>query len=150
MRQHIIPTVVSSIVAAVVALGVATYSRPNVTVVPTGAITSKAAARAAVTVWPGLEQSEIDAMTRELKKLPPFPVTIFCASDAICGDLAGDLENALESAHWVVEVKITPMPLLPGVATSTTFATLFPSRYGARQADEVGERVISIGPKPKP
>jgi hypothetical protein len=49
-------------------------------------------------VWRELEQSEVDALTAALGKLPKRDVTILCLRG--CGDLALSFDNAFESAHW--------------------------------------------------
>lgn len=51
--------------------------------------------------WGELGQAEIDAITAKLNAgaAPKKPVLIVCA-DHNCEDLALDLENAFESAHW--------------------------------------------------
>lgn len=123
MRQHLIPSIVASLVAlAGVAVaphvGLAPKERVVVQTAPAGSISPAKAARLAKTVWPELSQAQIDDFTARLKKIGPVPVTMFCFDDAKCGDLAGNLENAFETAHWQVLVRPTTMAPA-GIRTSS-------------------------------
>lgn len=68
--------------------------------------------------WAGLEQAQIDAITKALegKKLD---IAIFCLDDARCGDLALDFDNAFESAHLKSTVVRPFIDDTHGVATSS-------------------------------
>lgn len=104
MNRHIVPSVVATVISCVAALGVVRYgpTKPPVVVQTSqaGSISPAKAARLAKTVWPELEQRQIDAITKGLGTIDKVPVTIVCVEDAKCGDLALNIENALESAHW--------------------------------------------------
>ena len=121
MREHLIPSIIASVVACGVALGFVHLTGPKqvTTVVnaPAGAISPAKAQRLAKTVWPELTQAEIDALTLKLKD-KPGQVTIFCLEDSKCGDLALNLENAFESAHWTTAVANSPM-VPPGIISSS-------------------------------
>ena len=101
MREHLIPSIVASVIACGAALGFVHLTRPaevtHVVTAPAGPTSPAKAQRLAKTVWPELSQAEIDALAVKLKDKPGH-VTIFCIDDARCGDLASNLENA-ESAH---------------------------------------------------
>lgn len=121
MREHLIPSIVASVIACVAALGFSQISKPiqvtHVITAPAGATSPAKAQRLAKTVWPELSQSEIDSLTVKLKgKLGQ--VTIFCIDDARCGDLASNLENAFESAHWETAVTNSAM-VPPGIISSS-------------------------------
>lgn len=111
MNIHRAALYVISIVA--LALGVTNAVQQKrmkpVTIHAAGALSAKQADRLAAAKWEELEQSAVDAITAALGKLDKRPVTIFCKDKADCGDLALDLENAFESAHWIVDVQ---QPLL--------------------------------------
>lgn len=121
MREHLIPSIVASVVACGAALGLHRLDAPIVTHViqtaPAGPVSPAKAARMAKTVWSELSQTEIDHLTARLNILAKGEVTIFCIDDGKCGDLALSLENAFESAHWRVSVMNSPM-VPPGVITS--------------------------------
>lgn len=121
MREHIIPSIVASCVAVAASVGFVSVTRaPVVTHVitaPAGPVSPAKAARLAKTVWPELEQAKIDALTARLKD-KPGQVTIFCLEDSKCGDLALNLENAFESAHWTTSVLNSPM-IPPGIISSS-------------------------------
>jgi hypothetical protein len=80
---------------------------------------TRSEARLAATTWPGLEQSEIDALTVALKDIPKVPVMIFCQNDALCGDMQMDFENAFESAKWDVKTEAPILDGTVGIATSS-------------------------------
>lgn len=121
MRQHVIPSIVASVVACAAALGFSQVTKPiqvtHVVTAPAGAVSPAKAARLAKTVWPELPQGQIDVLTTKLKD-HPGQVTIFCLEDDKCGDLALNLENAFESAHWTTFVKNSPM-VPPGIISSS-------------------------------
>lgn len=122
MNRHIVPSIVASVVSCGAALGFLHFAEPkyrvNVQSAQAGAVSPAKAARIAKTTWPELNQGQIDALTAKLGSIAKVPVTIVCVEDAKCGDLALNLENAFESAHWEV-VSITS-PMVPaGVIVSS-------------------------------
>jgi hypothetical protein len=121
MREHIIPSIVASVVAVSAAIGAIHFAGPShvtqVVTAPAGSVSPAKAARIAKTVWPELSQAEVDHLTSRLGILRPGKVTIFCIDDAKCGDLALNLENAFETAHWQVSVQNSPM-VPPGIISS--------------------------------
>jgi len=86
---------------------------------PAGAISAAKAQRLAKTVWPELNQAEVDGLTAKLKEWGPGHVTIFCIEESKCGDLSLSLENAFESAHWITNTMNSPM-VPPGIISSST------------------------------
>lgn len=56
--------------------------------------------------WPEIDQFTINKLTAALQGVAAlsdrFPVVIFCQNEFKCGDLALNIENAFESAHWTV------------------------------------------------
>jgi hypothetical protein len=121
MRQHLIPSLVASVIASCAAVGFVHVTRaPEVTHIvtaPAGAVSPAKAAHLAKTVWPELTQAQVDALTAAVKG-NKGKVTIFCIDDAKCGDIALNLDNAFESAHWESLVRNSPM-VPPGVLTSS-------------------------------
>lgn len=121
MRQHLIPSLVASLVASAAAVGFVHVTRaPEVTHIvtaPAGAVSPDKAARIAKTTWPELAQRQVDAVTAAVKDTKGN-VTIFCVDDAKCGDIALNLDNAFETAHWDSQVQNSPM-VPPGVLTSS-------------------------------
>jgi hypothetical protein len=121
MREHLIPSIVASVIACAAALGFSQITKPiqvtHVITAPAGATSPAKAQRLAKTVWPELPQTEIDALTLKLKD-KPGQVTILCLDDSKCGDLALNLENAFESAHWQTTVANSPM-VPPGIISSS-------------------------------
>jgi hypothetical protein len=122
MREHVIPSIVASLVAVAASVGYLSVTRaPVVTRVvtaPAGTVSPAKAQRMARTIWPELSQAEIDDLTTKLKD-KPGEVTIFCLEDSKCGDLALNLENAFESAHWKTTVQNSPM-VPPGIISSSS------------------------------
>jgi hypothetical protein len=122
MKQHIVPSLVASAVACAVVLSVLPFLAPKqqvrVVSAPAGSLSPAKAARIAKTTWPELEQGQIDALTAKLGSVAKVPVTIVCVEDAKCGDLALNLENSFESAHW--EVVSINSPMVPaGIISSS-------------------------------
>lgn len=121
MKQHIVPSIVASVVACAAAWGFLHFAEPKYRVsvanAPVGAISPAKAARLAKTVWPELTQAEVDGLTVKLKD-KPGEVTIFCLDDAKCGDLVLSLDNAFESAHWKTTLANSQM-VPPGVISSS-------------------------------
>lgn len=74
-------------------------------VVQKGDVMSKSERRAAEQSWGDLAQTEVDALSAQLKKMPSRQVIVFCESEPRCGDMALDFENALETAKWKVDVQ---------------------------------------------
>lgn len=111
------------------------HKKPDVTVRPVAvlrgmpgtqdgasALTS-AERRAIATAWGSLEQSEIDALSKALSEIAQrakiVPVKVFCESEAKCGDMQSDFENAFETAHWDVSVERPLIDDTVGVAVSS-------------------------------
>jgi hypothetical protein len=121
MKQHIIPSIVASLIASIAAVGFVHSTRaPEVTHVvsaPAAPVSAAKAAHLAKTVWSEMEQHAIDALTAAVKA-KPGQVTIFCVEESKCGDLALNLDNAFESAHWKSEVVNYPL-IPPGVGASS-------------------------------
>jgi hypothetical protein len=155
--------IVGALAGALAGYATTHFTRPpavtniNAPVAGVGRLTEFSPARAkhiAAVTWPGLEQSEINAITATLKREPPGTLTIYCVSEAACGDLVLDLDNAFETAHWNTTLKTTPA-LLPGfVVSNDGLAQLIkgtvPSKFDVRVSAEAGDGpVISIGEKPK-
>lgn len=94
-------------------------------------------------------------MTANLKAHEPLTVTIFCINER-CEDLALNLDNAFESAHWKSEVLNGSM-IPPGIVCSKQlicdiFNGVTNNRYGARvdaQHNAPGD-YIAIGYRQKP
>jgi len=65
-------------------------------------------ARSAQANWGEMQQAEVDKLTSLLKAIDPAQkesVVVFCGDNSTCGDLALDLENAFESAHWTINTE---------------------------------------------
>ena len=124
MRQHIIPTVIASIIAGAVGFSTAHLEqRKTVTFVKTtgdSAPDEKLAARAQRYQWGSLTQFEVDSITNALKSIPnAAPIIVYCQDDARCGDIALDFDNAFESAHVRSEVQKPLLDTTRGIATSS-------------------------------
>lgn len=120
MNRHIIPSIVASLVATASAIGfLHVEHKPvvNVVAAPAGPVSPLKAAHIAKTVWPELAQADIDKLTAAVKGTPGR-VTIFCVEDSKCGDLALNLDNAFESAHWQSDVVDYSM-IQPGIMTGS-------------------------------
>jgi len=124
MREHLIPSLIASLVASAAAVGVVHYAGPShvtqVVHAPAGPVSPAKAERIAKTVWPEINQGQVDALTKAVSASTPGKVTIFCIEDAKCSDLALNLENAFESAHWDVTVTNSTM-VPPGILSSSEF-----------------------------
>lgn len=122
MKQHVIPSIVASVIATLVAVGAERATRPpqvtQIVTAPAGPVSPAKAVRLAKTVWPELEQRQIDGLTKGLGTIKQVPVTIFCIDDAKCGDMVLNLDNALESAHWETSLQNSTM-VPPGVRASS-------------------------------
>lgn len=113
------PNVSAAMIAVVVSAGVSLLMttmgpapKPRMIHVATSA-GQTTVARLAADQWPEIEQKEVDALTAALKAVPKEgrrDVLILCHSDTRCGDLALNLENSFESAHWTVSRKLIPLP----------------------------------------
>jgi hypothetical protein len=158
MREHLIPSIVASVVAVAASVGFLHLTRaPQVTQVvsaPAGAVSPAKAVRLAKTVWPELSQVQVDALTARLRILAPAAVTVVCIEDSKCGDLALSLENAFESAKWEVSVINSPM-VPPGIISSSELLTeaLKSSTELSVMADHVNKNqgpgeYIAIGARP--
>jgi hypothetical protein len=122
MKQHILPSIVASVVACGAAVGFLHFVEPKYQVTvkneQAATVSPAKAVRIARTTWPELEQGQIDALTAKLGTMNKVPVTIVCVEDAKCGDLALNLENSFESAHW--EVASINSPMVPaGIISSS-------------------------------
>ena len=154
MRQHIVPSIVASLVATGAAVGfVQVTHAPQISVVaaPAGSVSAAKAAHLARTVWPELAQADIDRLTAAVKA-DPGEVTIFCVEDTKCGDLALNLDNAFESAHWTSKVVDYPL-IQPGISTSSPELVALLNSVGlsARLDDNVhviSGQAIAIGARP--
>ncbi len=103
MRQHIIAGAVGAAASLLASFGYDALVRQPAA--PAQISAARAKHNAAV-VWPELSQAQVDALTVELKKLGEGrPLMIFCADDSRCGDIALNIDNAAETAHWKSEVK---------------------------------------------
>lgn len=122
MKEHIIPSIVASVVACGVAVGAVLLVHKPVSVVTYAGsrpMTARKAQLVAKTVWPEMEQSDIDKLTATVKDLPgEHRVTIFCIEETKCGDLALNLDNAFETAHWESDIVDYPM-IGPGISSSS-------------------------------
>lgn len=112
-------------------------------------------------VWGELEQTEVDALTAALGKLPKRDVAIFCLRG--CGDLALSFDNAFESSHWnsgveapltddTVGIKVGPSddPDARKLADAITTATAGRMRPELVDAHIIENRlVLVIGRKPR-
>ncbi len=166
--RSIVTAIVGGIVGAALVTGVAeTYRakhppKPRTVYVMAegdskGPAASVQAIRRAERTWPEIAQAEVDKLTEALKAVPEAkrrPVVIFCQNDDRCGDLALNLENALESAHWTVTKEqpladqtvglgVTEPDMLPIIAGATS---LEPKIAEANLGDKIG---IVIGRRPK-
>ena len=66
-----------------------------------------------------MEQADIDKLTAAVKDLTgEHRVTIFCVEESKCSDLALNLDNAFESAHWHSDVQTYPL-IGPGISSSS-------------------------------
>ena len=122
MKEHIIPSIVASIVACGVAVGtVAVWHKPVsvVSYMASKPMTARKALIVAKTVWPEMDQSDIDKLTVAVKDLPgDHRVTIFCIEETKCGEFALNLDNAFESAHWQSDIVDYSM-IGPGITASS-------------------------------
>ena len=123
MREHVIPSIVASVVAVTAVIGYdqVVKHKPVTVVTFTTAkpITDRKAALVAKTTWPEMDQANIDKLTAAVKDLPgEHRVTIFCIEESKCGDLSLNLDNAFESAHWQSDVQDYPM-IGPGISSSS-------------------------------
>lgn len=96
-------TVTAAVVAAVIGGGVVVAGRHMDQPGPT---ITKIVRPESPNVWAELEQSEVDALTAALGKIPKRDIAIFCLRG--CGDLALSFDNAFESAHLASQVE-TPL-----------------------------------------
>lgn len=151
MRQHIVPSIVASIVASMIGAGVAYYAKPTQVVVHTKA--GEQGTRK--TEWPELSQTEVDAITAALETAPQGGVkpkiTIFCVEQARCGDLALNFDNALESAHFETEMKFSPA-IDPGLTANpiglvSVINKATDNRFGVKLNENLPQAAISIGAK---
>lgn len=108
MRQHVVPTLIASAVAATVGFGAAHFNKPRQEVrlvQPSGRMQLRA--------WPELSQEQVDKLTAALRPMTrQGSVVVYCGRPT-CHDLAADLENAFESAHWPVDVQSPVMDETP-------------------------------------
>lgn len=107
--------------------------------------------------WPEMTQQEIDGLTVLLKNMAdPVPVMIVC-KDALCEDLALNLDNAFESARWKSDVMLgTSFGVPEGVRGSSRWLVdLFNAATGGRYGAKIDEpksadgEYLLIGPKPR-
>lgn len=152
MRQHIVPSIVASIVASMIGAGVAYYAKPTKIVVHTKA--GEQGTRK--TEWPELSQKEVDAITAALNAASEWrtaKIAIFCVEQARCGDLALNFDNAIESAHSQIETQLRFSPGIdPGLtAKPQALVDLInhatDNRLGVKLNGALPENAISIGAK---
>lgn len=164
MSRFFVPAIVAGVVAAGVSYGVARWTKPPQQLVSVNAPTigwgsldanPAKARRIAQTTWPEMEQAEVDALTAVAREVGGS-VVIFCHDEAKCGDLALNLDNAFESAHWASRVKIfANVP--PGVEASTpALAAMLNAATGGRfdvgvdlEHNATGD-YVTIGPRKEP
>lgn len=121
MKEHIIPSIVASVVAAGASLGlIHTMVKPvTVNTVASKPVSDRHAELLAKSIWPEMAQSDIDGLTTAVEHLPgDHRVTIYCVEDKVCGDIALNLDDAFESAHWQSNVIDYPM-IQPGIMTGS-------------------------------
>lgn len=156
MKQHVIPSIVASLIASASAIGFVHLNhapRVNVISAPAGPVSPAKAAHLAKTVWPEMAQADIDALTTALKDISGAKkVLIFCVEESKCGDLALNLDNAFESAHWNSDI-IDYALIQPGISTSspTLVAALKAAHLDVRLDASVQAQAgdaIAIGNRP--
>lgn len=137
------------------------HEAPPQVVVASPQVTQAQAERLARKSWGSLSQGEINAITAEVNKgKPGQKITLICAQDAWCGDVASDLENAFESAHWQTNVSYSAVSTPSGwLASSQGLANIINDATGGRFAvrPDPGRPVgaddlpdyIAIGQKPR-
>lgn len=164
MKNDLLRTALFGVLSAGVAYGVAVYTKPSQAIVTVNAPATgwstvernpAKARRLAETIWPELEQREVDAITAAVKAEPVGKITIFCVDDSKCADLSLNLENAFESARWTTVVQ-NSMLLQPGIFTSSEgLAAIFNASTGGRFDVKVDPTpgapgaYIAIGPRPQ-
>lgn len=123
--NHFITSAIAGVVAVAASYGTVYFTRPPQVVTINSSlsrteITPAKARHIAATTWPEMEQREIDALTAAMKKAPHdgTSIQIFCHDESKCGDLALNLDNAFESAHWASSMHIFPN-LPAGIAASS-------------------------------
>jgi hypothetical protein len=153
MKQHIVPSIVASVVASMAAFGAAHYVVPP-PVIKHIQLQGKAAHENA-RVWPQLEQKQIDAITAALRKIKPRAVVIYC-DGGNCDDVALDFENALESAHWSTDRLVPIMEAMPIglVCSDPALAKIIARATGLKVSPMVGwgdpaRAALLIGRRPK-
>ncbi len=121
-------------------------------------ISPEKAKRMAETMWPGMTQDEINALTAALKALKgKVPVDIVCMNPQ-CEDLALNLDNAFESAKWKSNVLVGTQfgGVPPGITASSKLLAdilngVTSNRYAVavdQEKNGAGE-YIAIGAKPR-
>lgn len=134
MNTHV-TAVLSGVGSAVVMSIIATLIWPpqviNVRATAPADVSPAKARLIAATTWPEMEQGEVDALTAAAKPIGGT-VMIFCHEEAKCGDLALNLDNAFESAHWTSSVHM--FQNLPGgmAASSKELAAMLNAATGGR------------------
>lgn len=129
MKQHVIPGIIGAAVALASSLAIHKADPPKQQVVkvqaPAGmafgessTVSPAKAKLMAERVWPEMKQAEVDALTVRLGLIGrDKPVTIYCINER-CEDLALNLDNAFESAHWKSEV-LNGVMIPPGIVCSS-------------------------------
>lgn len=126
MNRHLITVLVAAAASLAVSapmIYLAKHRAPERIVVQASPeTTARAIARQAARQWGELPQKAVDDLTARLGKIDKQPVLILCRDRSDCGDLALDLENAFESAHW--DVKIDAPVIDDTIGLSSNDATL--------------------------
>lgn len=168
MRQVILPVLLSVLAASITSYTVVSTVRPPaVTTIVTAPMSAGVGGPASVmsdakvrrieaTTWPQLTQKQVDAVTAGANQIGKKTITVFCYDDAKCSDLALNLENAFETAHWKVDVKNSAM-LPKGMTASSKELVDMLNGATAKAYDIVrdadyngaGDEYVTIGEKPK-
>lgn len=152
-RDQVFPMLVSAVLASGVSVGTQQATKPasRAEVVHTSAPSPKQARL----VWPGLEQAQVDALTAELRKLEkPTRVLLLCRDSSRCGDLALDIENAMETARWNVQIDVPLSDDTTGISvTSSALALALRSTTGL-EAEVAAPRkdgivLVVLGKRPR-
>jgi hypothetical protein len=162
--RHLFTILVAALAGALAGFGTTHFTRPPAVTTIVAAPMSGASnlmsdakvRRIEATTWPEMTQKQVDAVTVGAKQIGQKTVTVFCYDDAKCSDLALNLENAFETAHWKVDVKNSTM-LPKGITASSKELVDMLNGATAKAYDIVrdadysgaGDEYVTIGEKPK-